>query len=292
MPSTGGKEAPMALTAKALWYLESNLTADLTLSGVADQLSVSAFHLARTFATTTGQPLMRYVRRRRLSQAAEALALVLASGQGTVLDVALQAGYQSHEGFSRAFRAEFGVAPSALRQPGAIDHLHLTQALLPRTNMTHIFTKPIVEPMPERIIAGLSHNYDMQTRVEIPALWGRYNDEETRAATPHPDDYYGVCYGFTGTGTFSYLCGQILSARADLPPGFAKVTLPAGPYARFVTKGHISTMSQGWAEVYNDWLTRPEYRPRTGPSVEYYPPEFDGMTGDGGYELWLPVEAV
>ena len=85
------------------------------------------------------------------------------------------------------------------------------------------------------------------------------------------------------------MCGQEVSAGAALPAGFGSTTI-VGAYARFVTNGHISTMSAAWGEIFGDWLTRPQFRPRPGPSVEYYPPEFDGMSGEGGYEIWVAVE--
>ena len=48
-------------------------------------------------------------------------------------------------------------------------------------------------------------------------------------------------------------------------------------------------MQSAWGEVYNHWADQPGCGPVAGPSVEYYPPEFNGMTGNGGYELWIPV---
>jgi AraC family transcriptional regulator len=52
----------------------------------------------------------------------------------------------------------------------------------------------------------------------------------------------------------------------------------------------IAEMPAVWAEIHGHWLQQPEWHPRPGPSVEYYPPAFDGATGQGGYEIWVPVE--
>ena len=84
------------------------------------------------------------------------------------------------------------------------------------------------------------------------------------------------------------LCGQEVPAGAGLPQGFGEVAI-AGRYARFATMAHISAMQAVWGEVYGQWLSRPDFHGRSGPSVEYYPPAFDGMTGDGGYEVWVPI---
>ena len=60
--------------AKALWFIESHLDGEISLAEVAEVAGVSRFHLVRAFGDTTGFSVMRYVRARRLTQAAEALA--------------------------------------------------------------------------------------------------------------------------------------------------------------------------------------------------------------------------
>jgi AraC family transcriptional regulator len=275
----------MSVVGKALWFIESNLSGPLTLNAVAEAVAVTPSHLARAFAETTGHPVMRYVWGRRLTRAAEALAY----GADSVLNVALDAGYASPEAFTRAFRAEFGVTPSVLRRKRSLDDITPTPPQQPRSKMPKVLSTPRVEVMSLRRFAGPVQKYDMETRANIPAQWVAYNQAGTRVETATPDDYYGAVFNFSEKeGTFDYLCGQEVAAGVALPSGFGLVTI-SGRYARFATKGHISTMNAAWAEVYGDWLSRPDYRPRPGPSVEYYPPAFDGMTGEGGFELWVPV---
>ena len=60
----------MSVTARALWYIESHLSGDLSLEAVAGVVGVSRFHLSRAFSMTTGCALASYVRARRLSLAA------------------------------------------------------------------------------------------------------------------------------------------------------------------------------------------------------------------------------
>ena len=109
-----------------------------------------------------------------------------------------------------------------------------------------------------RSIAGPSQRYDLQTRARIPAQWAVYNETELRAPSPTPVDCYGIAYGFApATGDFDYLCGQELTPGAAVPEGFAKIALPAGRWARFVSKGHITTVQAAWGEVYNHWASQP-----------------------------------
>src|SRR6516164_3904354 len=106
---------------KALWFIESHLAGPLSLDDVADVAGVSRFHMVRAFAAATGFSVMRYVRVRRLSEAAQALA----DGAPDILGVALDAEYGSHEAFTRAFREHFGVTPDAVRAKRCLDSLQL-----------------------------------------------------------------------------------------------------------------------------------------------------------------------
>src|SRR6476661_220364 len=111
---------------KALWFIESHLAEALSLDEIAAIGGVSRFHLVRAFAAATGLPVMRYVRARRLSEAARALA----NGAPDILALALEADYGSHEAFTRAFRDHFGVTPEAVRATTCLDRLKLVEPIV------------------------------------------------------------------------------------------------------------------------------------------------------------------
>jgi NAD(P)-dependent dehydrogenase (short-subunit alcohol dehydrogenase family) len=85
-----------------LWFIDNHFASTITLEDVAAVAGVSPCYLTRAFCDATGLSLMRYVRGRRLSEAARSLA----GGAKDILSVALDAGYGSHEAFTRAFHAE------------------------------------------------------------------------------------------------------------------------------------------------------------------------------------------
>ena len=151
--------------------------------------------------------------------------------------------------------------------------------------MTPILTAPTELSLPARLYGGLSRRYDMTTRAAIPAQWDDYAAMTTRPNSPSPHAHFGIAYGASGTGAFDYLSGQLLSDDASPADGYARLRIAATTYARFVTAAPISTMPAAWSEVYGHWHAGPA----TGPCLEYYPPEFDGRTGLGGYELWVPT---
>jgi AraC family transcriptional regulator len=110
---------------KALWIIERNSTRSLTLDGIAAACGVSRSHLAHAFGTATGVSVMQSVRARRLSAAARALA----AGAPDILSIALEAGYGSHEAFTRAFRDHFEQTPASVRARRSVDGLALVGPL-------------------------------------------------------------------------------------------------------------------------------------------------------------------
>src|SRR6476619_2734305 len=111
---------------KALWFIESHLADQLTLDQIAGVAGIWRFHLVRAFAAATGLSVMRYVRARRLSEAARALA----GGAPDILTLALEADYGSHEAFTRAFRDHFGVTPEIVRATTCLDRLKLQEPIV------------------------------------------------------------------------------------------------------------------------------------------------------------------
>ena len=110
---------------KALWFIETRLADDISLAEIACFAGVSRYHLLRAFGVATGQSVMRHVRGRRLTEAARHLA----AGAPDILTVALDAGYGSHEAFTRAFRDQFGLTPEAVRAQRHLDNITLVEPI-------------------------------------------------------------------------------------------------------------------------------------------------------------------
>ncbi|MBS1701660.1 MAG: AraC family transcriptional regulator [Armatimonadetes bacterium] len=82
---------------------------------IADHAGFSRFHFGRVFSMAVGEPLAEFVRRLRLERAA----WQLENSDVSITEIAFEAGYESVEGFGRAFRDLFHVAPSDFRQQPA-----------------------------------------------------------------------------------------------------------------------------------------------------------------------------
>lgn len=91
-------------------FIEGHLDEVLTVEDVAAAVGYSSFYFSRIFKEHFGMTVMEYVRKRRLSRAYNEIV------RGTmVTDAALNNGYASHSGFTKAFRQAFGFSPALLK---------------------------------------------------------------------------------------------------------------------------------------------------------------------------------
>lgn len=97
-----------------LQWVESSLNTTLPVEFIAEKSGYSRWHFQRLFKQTTGVALGEYVRARRLSCAAIDLKLT----SRTVLDIALQYGFNSQQTFTRAFKNKFHLPPGRYRKQG------------------------------------------------------------------------------------------------------------------------------------------------------------------------------
>src|SRR5215470_13441186 len=154
---------------KALWYVEGHLSNALTLDEIASVAGVSRFHMVRAFAEATGMSVMRYVRARRLTKAARALA----KGAPDILTLALEADYGSHEAFTRAFRDHFGVTPEQVRAATCPDKLALQEPIMMDSTPTANLQPPRFETAKAMLVAGVGERYNFcdDGVANIPNQW-------------------------------------------------------------------------------------------------------------------------
>jgi AraC family transcriptional regulator len=270
---------------KALWFIESHFSRVLTLDEIAGGGCVSRFHLARAFEAATGFSVMRYVRARRLSEAARRLA----EGAPDILAVAVDAGYGSHEAFTRAFREQFGLTPEALRARGHLDNLALVEPIrMDKPFLTHL-EPPRFEDGKPFLVAGLSERYTCETTAAIPSQWQRFGAYFGRVPGQVGNVGYGVCYNADDAGNVDYLCGVEVSDFSALPAELSRLRISPQRYAVFSHREHVSTVRHTWNTIWNQWLPASGHVPADAPNFERYDEKFDPVSGMGGLEIWLPL---
>jgi AraC-like DNA-binding protein len=93
-------------------YIENNLAEKILLENLAKQMFLSKYHYHRVFHELVGETVMAYIRKRRLTKAANELI----ESNIKIVDIALKYQFGSQEAFSRAFKRMFNVAPGEFRR--------------------------------------------------------------------------------------------------------------------------------------------------------------------------------
>jgi len=274
----------MSLATQAVWIIERNSERDLTLSGIAKACGVSRSHLANAFGTATGVSVMHYLRSRRLSEAAKALAC----GAPDILAVALDAGYASHEAFTRAFRDHFGATPERVRERGSVGGLPIVAPfeLKPET-IVRLEPPRYVKSGTLRIV-GLSEPFSWETSIKIPAQWQRFmpyfNSIDTRAPIP-----VGACFLSNDEDEFEYVCAAEVARFGDHPPELVKREIPPTTYAVFEHRVHVSKLGETYTAIWNRILPELGLSQADSAVLERHNESFNPNTGNGGVTIWIPL---
>jgi AraC family transcriptional regulator len=280
------RDIPMNLANKALWTIERNLDRDLDLGEIARSCGVSRYHLAHAFGTSVGLSVMHYVRARRLSAAAQALA----RGAPDILHLALETGYASHEAFSRAFRAQFGATPEMVRCNASTEDLPMIKPMNVSEQDKADLEPPRFETGAPMQFVGLSQRHAFGSPQGIPAQWQKFmtsfGDIQNRSQ-PIP---VGLSMDMDDDGNFEYVCAAEVSTFSATPRGLIEVRVPTQNYAVFLHSGHVSKIGATYAAIWNEWLPNHQRVAADGVSLERHRASFDPRTGMGGVEIWIPLK--
>lgn len=107
------------IVTEIIQWMNNNPHMTLSINNVANRAGYSRRHIQRMFKTCTGITLGRYIKYLHLSRAA----IELINGEQTVLDIALQHGYESQQALTRAMKCRTGVNPGAIRRMSSSDKM-------------------------------------------------------------------------------------------------------------------------------------------------------------------------
>jgi AraC family transcriptional regulator len=230
---------------------------------------------------------MRYVRARRLSEAARALA----GGAPDILSLALDADYGSHEAFTRAFRDHFGVTPETVRATTCLAKLGLQEPIMMDSTALDHLKPPRFETGKALLVAGVGERCTHENGgAGIPNQWQRFHQTVANIPDRVGPVAYGVCCNGDDSGNFDYIAGVEVSDFSDLPREFSRVRIPGQKYAVFTHSDHISTIRRTVNTIWNHWLPSSGMKAADAPNFERYDEKFDPLTGNGGLEIWIPVK--
>ncbi len=139
------------------------------------------------------------------------------------------------------------------------------------------------------LVAGVGERYGCEASAAIPHQWQRFHQTVDSIPGRVGQVAYGVCCNSDDAGNFDYIAGVEVTDFFDLPREFSRVSIPEQRYAVFTHGGHVSAIRSTVNTIWNQWLPASGMKAADGPNFERYDENFDPQTGNGGFEIWIPV---
>lgn len=278
---------------RAIDYIEAHLREDMPLEAVSAHVGVSDYHFRTVFFYLAGMTLGDYVRNRRLSEANKDLLC----GK-RVTDVSYQYGYQSMDGFARAFKKWSGYLPSEAAKKGIGKSFPKISFIIKVNGGNAMECR--IEEKPAFYLAGVAKRVPMQFEgvnnaiVELAmGITEEQRAEMHRLQNMEPRQIVNASYdadaGFLKEeGGLTHLIG-VLTTEEDVGDCLTKTPVAACTWAVFPNEGPFpQTLQNTMAGVYAEWLPASGYELIDAPSFSFT--KMDGEKKDYAYsEVWTPV---
>ena len=274
-------------------YIEDHITDELSLASIADYAGVPDFHFRKVFQYLSGLTLGEYIKNRKLSEACKDL---LAGER--VTDVAFKYGYQSMDGFSRAFKKWSGFLPSdALKSNTSRSFPKLSFIITVKGGITMEFR---IEEKPAFNFVGVSKRVPMQFEgvnnaiVELAqSITDEQREEMHSLQNLAPFEVVNVSYDAEAKflkeeGDLTHMIG-VLTTEQPLSDRLTTLPVEAGSWAVFPNNGPFpGVLQQTMASVYAEWLPSSGYELVEAPSFSFT--KMDKQKKGHAYsEIWVRV---
>lgn len=275
-------------------YIDNHLTDDLSPDKISVYAGVSDYHFRKIFFYLSGMTLNEYIKNRRLSKACEDLL----KGE-KVTDVAFKYGYQSMDGFTRAFKKWSGFLPSDVIKTGISKSFPKLSFII--TVKGGISMEFRIEEKPAFNLVGVSKRVPMQfvgVNNEIVNLAMSITDEQKiemhtlQNIQPYEivnASFDADSYFLKEEGDLTHLIG-VLTTEDKVSDKLDKVPVEAGTWAVFPNEGPFpSVLQDTMAKVYSEWLPSSDYEVINVPTFSFT--KMDKHKKDYAYsEIWIPVK--
>jgi AraC family transcriptional regulator len=272
-----------------LVHIQANLDQDLSLATLASRVRLSPFHFHRLFRSVIGETLKQYTQRLRLERAANRLII----HDATILDVALDSGFQSHETFSREFKRRFQVTPKGYREwaRGQIKKSSLSAPALDELYDDFELSQTKITRMAELHLAFIRHVGPYEDVSDT--LWQRLTDWATSKRLPPDLIFLGIGHDAPGVTPPERLR---FDAAIVVPEPFASEVavgyqlLPAAEFAMTTHIGHFRTLPGAYAAIVHRLARLKDFRMGGLPAIEVYRTTRVDATHEMNHtEIYLPV---
>ncbi|MBN7772268.1 AraC family transcriptional regulator [Clostridium aminobutyricum] len=275
-------------------YIEDHLTDDdLSLEMISEYARVSDYHFRKIFFYISGLTLSEYIKNRKLSEANKDLL------QGEkVTDVAFKYGYESLDGFTRAFKKWSNFLPSDVTKKGISKSFPKLSFVINIKGGVSMECR--IENKPAFNLVGVSKRVPMQfegVNNEIVKLAQSITNEQKEEMHSlqniEPYEIVNASYDADANflkeeGDLTHLIG-VLTTENQVSDILEKVPVEAYTWAIFPNEGPFPvTLQETMAKIYSEWFPSSNYEVINAPTFSFT--KMNEHKKDYAYsEVWIPV---
>lgn len=263
---------------KVLVHVQQNLDRALSLEELAAVAPYSPFHFHRIFRGLVGESVKEHVRRLRLERAAHRLR----HGGQPIMEIALDAGFETPESFTRTFRRMFGHSPTAFRaRRGRLAYgpapsgVHFVAAGKLDSFCPAPSRKPKlaarIEKLPQMRVAFVRHTgpyEETDEAFERLMIWARRLGLLNSSAV-----VFGIAYddpNVTAPAKLRYDAALVIPNDLEVGGDVGSQTTKSGSYAVTTHHGPYETLADTYARLCGEWLPSSGRELLAAPALEFY----------------------
>lgn len=272
---------------QAMDYIEEHLTESIESQKIAQIALVSDYHFRRMFSYLTGMSLSEYIRKRRLSEAVGALLAGM-----SVTEAAFLYGYDSLEGFSRAFKEWSGRTPKSVQEGEFVPTFSKIKFQMTMTGGKSMEVK--IEEKPAFKLIGVQKRVKQQYEginqeiLEFTQTITETQRKNMRALGDLPPQMpLNISYDADETH-LTHMIG-FASTQDNSFEDLVQLDVVESLWAIFSSKGIFPQALQAtWAEIFSQWLPSSDYELVDLPQISFT----DWLSGDEEKysEIWLAIK--
>lgn len=282
-------------------YIEEHIGEKITPRSLAGLLGYSFYHFCHVFRICNDMPVGEYLRRRRLLLAVEALK----SGR-RITDIALELGFDTAAGFSKAFRREFGISASQYRRHmyRQINYEQLYEQKGEGIMKVTMTQKDGFKAVCYSIAPKDGQEIDI---IKAGAYWlgsdfSSVSQEDYAKLAKGGADQIGMWYHpEEDSGNLSYLLGPVVDNFDYIPLGMVTVEIPAADYAVFTTdpsdlandkEAFSQEIKKTWKYIFEEWFEENDYiYDQKKFAFEFYTDKNGGIDSTQAVtDIYIPVQ--
>jgi AraC family transcriptional regulator len=291
--SAGERMSYVRSVQRAIEYIEEHLEDELDLSSIADEAYISVAQLYRFFYALTGHPVKEYVRKRRMSVAAN----LLRNSDLTVEKIAWDIGFEYYHSFAKVFKRIVGLTPAAYRKAELFysfepAYLQEQVAYMEDKELTALFPDIKVVRCPPDTLLSYLHISQQEAGMENEAFRIVFEHlAMAQAAGKSKIRILGHNVDLPDVdGNFRYGYKVLIMGAANWHAGdaFTEEPFVGGLYAvRKISASSPEIIQDGWNRLLSEWLPKSTFEIGTHQYFE----EFITYNGKvTRMNLYLPVQ--